>query len=92
MLRRMFELRLAGQSLDAIGQAVADDALRPALGRRPRRLSVADVERILKHEFDAGWFDVARRALPRKHEPVLSADEWARRSSMFTRSVYGSPA
>ncbi|MBI1948626.1 MAG: recombinase family protein [Deltaproteobacteria bacterium] len=92
LLRRMYELRLAGRSLDAIGQAVVADGLWAALGRKNRRLVAGDIEHILKHEFYAGWFSWRDERYRGKHEPVFTQDEWERLQATFGhRAPYGSP-
>jgi site-specific DNA recombinase len=91
LLRRMYELRVAGHSLEAIGAAVVAEGLWSALGRKNRRLVAGDIEAILKHEFYAGYFTWRDERYRGKHEPIFSAEEWARLESTFTRGHYGSP-
>ena len=92
LLRRMYELRLAGRSLDAIGQAVVAEGLWAALGRKNRRLVAGDIEHILKHEFYSGWFTWRDERYRGKHEPVFTQDEWERLQGTFGhRAPYGSP-
>jgi site-specific DNA recombinase len=91
LIRRMYELRIAGKSLEAIGEAVVSEGLWAALGKRNRRVLRGDVEHVLKHEFYAGWFTWRDERYRGKHEPVFSADEWERLQATFNRGTYGSP-
>ena len=91
LIRRMYELRIAGHSLEAIGEAVVTEGLWAALGKRNRRVHRGDVEHVLKHEFYAGWFSWRDERYRGKHEPVFTADEWERLQATFTRGTYGSP-
>ena len=91
MLRRMFSMRIAGHSLEAIGEAVVAEGLWSALGSKNRRVVAGDVERILKDEFYAGWFTWRDERYRGKHDPIFTADEWAALRATFTRGNYGSP-
>lgn len=91
LLYRMFELRMAGHSLEAIGAAVVAEGLWAALGRKNRALRAGDVEAILKHEFYAGWFTWRDQRYRGKHEPIFTADEHERLQATFTRGHYGTP-
>ena len=91
ILRRMVDMRVAGYSLDAIGEAIVAEGLWAAVGRKNRHLMRGNVEQGLKYEFYAGWFtwrDVHYRG---KHEPVFTADEWVRLQATFgTHAIQGS--
>ena len=87
----MYELRVAGASLESIGKTIVHEGLWAALGRKNRVLRAGDVEAILKHEFYAGWFTWRDERYRAKHEPVFTADEWERLQATFTRGTYGSP-
>jgi DNA invertase Pin-like site-specific DNA recombinase len=91
LLRRMYTLRLAGKSLEAIGKLIVDEGLWAALGRKNRRLVAGDVEAIIKHEFYAGWFTWRDERYRGKHEAIFTADEWATLQATFGRGPYGSP-
>ncbi len=93
LMRRMFDLRIAGASLDAIGVAVVKEGLWNAAGKRPRHLRRSEVEFILKHEFYVGWFTWRGERFRGKHEIVFSADEWERLQATFGKNApYGSKA
>lgn len=83
MMRRLYDLRLAGHSLEAIAKAVVNEGHWRALGRKDRRLGPGSVEHLLKHEFYAGWFTWRDERYRGKHEPVFSADEWERLQGTF---------
>ena len=91
LIRHMYELRVAGASLESIGKTIVHEGLWAALGRKNRVLRAGDVEAILKHEFYAGWFTWRDERYRAKHEPVFTADEWERLQATFTRGTYGSP-
>jgi site-specific DNA recombinase len=91
LLRRMFELRIGGHSLEAIGEVVVKEGLWTALGRKNRRVLRGDVERFLKDEFYVGWFTWRDERYRGKHETVFSVDEWERLQATFNRAPYGSP-
>ncbi len=91
LLRRMYELRLAGRSLEAIGGIIVAEGLWAALGRKNRRLIGGDIEHLLKHEFYAGWFTWREERYRGKHDTVFSADEWERLQGTFGhRTPFGS--
>lgn len=91
LLRRMYELRMAGHSLEAIGDVVVKEGLWAALGRRNRRVLRGDVERLLKDEFYVGWYTWRDERYRGKHDTVFTIDEWQRLQATFGRAPYGSP-
>ena len=91
LIRRMYELRVSGASLESIGKTIVAEGLWSALGRKNRRLVASDIEHIIKHEFYAGWFTWRDERYRGKHEAVFTADEWARLQATFTRGPYGAP-
>lgn len=83
LLRRMFDLRFAGVSLEAIGQAIVAEGLWAALGKSARRVRASEVDKILKHEFYAGAFVWRGERYHGKHEPVFTRQEWERLQATF---------
>lgn len=86
VIRRMFELRLAGLSLKAIADKLADEE--PTLvethlrgfrgtGRHKR------VEQILKNPFYMGEFQWRGERYEGQHDPILSRTEWRKLQETF---------
>jgi site-specific DNA recombinase len=91
LMRRMYDLRIAGASLEAIADTVMKEGLWNALGRRRRRVLKGDVERLLKDEFYVGWFTWRDERYRGKHETLFTIDEWNKLQATFNRAPYGSP-
>jgi site-specific DNA recombinase len=83
LLRRMFDLRVAGTSLEAIGQAIVAEGLWTAVGKPARRVRASEVDQLLKHEFYAGYFVWRGERYQGKHEPVFTRQEWERLQATF---------